>query len=124
MGIFKKDCIMQKVITTFVFILFWFAAGELFAAGSASDSLAGKKPEKDDAPQLVEEFIRDDAKIVKGLTTLYFQDGKYYININSHTNHLYDYSTTYYLKNLSFLIGEKKKKSNKFDLFFSVFYLI
>lgn len=82
MGIFKKDCIMQKVITTFVFILFWFAAGELFAAGSASDSLAGKKPEKDDAPQLVEEFIRDDAKIVKGLTTLYFQDGKYYININ------------------------------------------
>ena len=82
MGIFKKDCIMQKVITTFVFILFWFAAGELFAAGSASDSLAGKKPEKDDAPQLVEEFIRDEAKIVKGLTTLYFQDGKYYININ------------------------------------------
>ncbi|OFY42660.1 MAG: hypothetical protein A2X18_13280 [Bacteroidetes bacterium GWF2_40_14] len=38
-----------------------------------------KAPEK--GPQTLEKFIKKDAKIMKGLTTVYVQDGKFFINI-------------------------------------------
>ena len=37
---------------------------------------------KKKGPELISKFIKPDAEIVKGLTTLYAQEGKYYININ------------------------------------------
>ncbi|MFA5849331.1 MAG: DUF5117 domain-containing protein [Bacteroidales bacterium] len=38
-----------------------------------------KAPEK--GPQTIEKFIKKDAKIMKGLTTVYVQDGKFFISI-------------------------------------------
>ncbi|MDD3032986.1 MAG: zinc-dependent metalloprotease [Bacteroidales bacterium] len=46
---------------------------------SAADSTK-KGPEK--APQTIEKFIKSDAHIMKGMTTVYNQDNKFFININ------------------------------------------
>lgn len=75
---------LKKLLFIPVFICFMTAAHSADAAvGMATDVKKDTSDvKKKKGPELISGFIKPDAEIVKGLTTLYAQEGKYYININ------------------------------------------
>ena len=42
----------------------------------------GQQAQKKKGPESLDKFVKKDAKVMKGLTTVYNQEGKYYISIN------------------------------------------
>lgn len=53
-------------------------AAQSKSASAAKDTTA-KKP---NGPMSIEKFVKADAKVMKGLTTVYHQEGKFFINVN------------------------------------------
>ena len=89
----------QLIFTAMLKKLFVVALSACVGLGYCNDASAQKKSKKSDAqpavtvakdttakkakgPMSIEKFVKSDAKIMKGLTTVYQQEGKFFINVS------------------------------------------